>query len=158
MKPFIPVIVAAALALGACSSSDMGTKEGVGSVLGAVGGAVAGAQFGKGTGQIAAAAVGTLVGAYLGNEVGKSLDRADRVEAQAASQRALESNPTGQTTSWSNPDSGHSGTITPVKTYQNPNGEYCREFTQRVNVGGKTEEAYGTACRQPDGSWRIVNS
>ncbi|GGB58310.1 17 kDa surface antigen [Tistrella bauzanensis] len=157
MKPFIPVIVAAALALGACSS-DMGTKEGVGSVLGAVGGAVAGSQFGKGTGQIAAAAVGTLVGAYLGNEVGKSLDRADRVEAQAASQRALESNPTGQSTSWSNPDSGHSGTITPVKTYQNPNGDYCREFTQRVNVGGQTEEAYGTACRQPDGSWRIVNS
>ena len=26
-----------------------------------------------------------------------------------------------------------------------------------VNIGGKTEQAYGTACRQPDGSWKVVN-
>jgi surface antigen len=25
-------------------------------------------------------------------------------------------------------------------------------------VGGKMQQGYGTACRQPDGSWRIVNS
>ncbi|AFK52826.1 RT0821/Lpp0805 family surface protein [Tistrella mobilis] len=158
MKPFIPLIVAAGLALGACAQSDMGTKQGVGAVLGGVGGAVAGAQFGKGTGQLAATAAGALLGAFAGNEIGKSLDRADQLEAERASQRALESNPTGQSSSWSNPDSGNSGSITPVKTYQRSSGEYCREFTQRVNVGGKTEEAYGTACRQPDGSWKIVNS
>lgn len=33
---------------------------------------------------------------------------------------------------------------------------YCREFTRPVNVGGQLEDAYGTACLQPDGSWRIV--
>ena len=26
-----------------------------------------------------------------------------------------------------------------------------------VTVGGKTEEAYGNACRQPDGTWRVKN-
>jgi surface antigen len=26
-----------------------------------------------------------------------------------------------------------------------------------VTIVGKTERAYGTACRQPDGSWKIVN-
>jgi hypothetical protein len=44
----------------------------------------------------------------------------------------------------------------PKPAYQASNGEYCREFTQTVSVGGRAQEAYGTACRQPDGSWRIV--
>ena len=24
-----------------------------------------------------------------------------------------------------------------------------------VTIGGKDEKAYGTACRQPDGSWKV---
>jgi surface antigen len=39
---------------------------------------------------------------------------------------------------------------------QNNNGQYCREYRQTVKVGGKTQEGYGTACRQPDGTWKIV--
>lgn len=34
---------------------------------------------------------------------------------------------------------------------------YCREYTQSVVIGGMHQIAYGTACRQPDGSWRAVN-
>jgi hypothetical protein len=33
---------------------------------------------------------------------------------------------------------------------------YCREYTRSVYIGGQREEAYGTACMQPDGSWMIV--
>ena len=33
----------------------------------------------------------------------------------------------------------------------------CREFQQTITVGGRTETAYGTACRQPDGDWKIVS-
>ena len=40
--------------------------------------------------------------------------------------------------------------------FKNNNGRYCREFQQTVTIGGRTAEAYGTACRQPDGSWKIV--
>ena len=72
------------------------------------------------------------------------------------SQSTLETAQTGTTSSWTNPDSGNSGTITPTKTYQASSGEYCREYQQTVTVGGKTEQAFGTACRQPDGSWKIV--
>lgn len=36
------------------------------------------------------------------------------------------------------------------------NDRYCREFTRDVKIGGKHEQAYGIACRQPDGSWQIV--
>lgn len=35
--------------------------------------------------------------------------------------------------------------------------EYCREYTKTVTIGGRVEEAYGTACYQPDGSWEVVN-
>jgi hypothetical protein len=31
----------------------------------------------------------------------------------------------------------------------------CREFNTPVTVGGQQQQAYGTACLQPDGSWRI---
>lgn len=33
---------------------------------------------------------------------------------------------------------------------------YCREYIQTITVGNKTKEAYGKACFQPDGSWKII--
>lgn len=33
---------------------------------------------------------------------------------------------------------------------------YCREFTQQVRIGNEVHESFGTACLQPDGSWRVV--
>ncbi len=40
-------------------------------------------------------------------------------------------------------------------TYQR-NGQYCREYQSNVSVGGQPQSSYGTACLQPDGSWRTV--
>jgi surface antigen len=34
---------------------------------------------------------------------------------------------------------------------------YCREFQQQAAIGGEIREVYGTACRQPDGSWQVVD-
>lgn len=151
--------VASVLGLAACSGDGGGfelNKQTGGAVLGGIGGAALGSQFGKGTGQIVGVAAGTLLGAFLGSEVGKSLDRADKAAMEQANQRALESSQTGQTSKWVNPDTGNSGTITPTKTYQ-ANGQNCREYQQTIIVGGKTEQAHGTACRQPDGSWQVIN-
>lgn len=33
---------------------------------------------------------------------------------------------------------------------------YCREYTRTVYVGGRSQDAFGTACLQPDGDWVIV--
>ncbi|MBI3707248.1 MAG: glycine zipper 2TM domain-containing protein [Proteobacteria bacterium] len=142
------------LALGACA--DGGEKENIGTVIGGIGGAVAGAQFGRGTGRLAATAAGTLIGAFLGREVGKSLDRADMAAARQAQTRANAA-PIGQQITWTNPESGNSGTITPRREGNDATGNYCREYQTTVTVGGKTEQAYGTACRQPDGSWKVIN-
>ncbi len=35
-------------------------------------------------------------------------------------------------------------------------GDYCREYTRTVYIGNRTQEAYGTACLQPNGDWMIV--
>ena len=101
--------------------------------------------------------MGTLLGALAGSEIGKSLDRADMAYLRQTQQKALETVPTGSSTSWVNPDSGNSGQITPRRTYQKASGTYCREFQQTVTVCGNTESAYGTACRQPDGTWKIIS-
>ena len=149
------VLGIAALALAGCSET-VGQKQGLGTLLGAVAGGVAGAQVGKGRGKVVAVGVGTLLGALIGSEIGRSLDRADQLAMQHATQSTLETVPAGTTNTWHNPDSGNRGTITPTQTYQQSDGAYCREYTQTVTVGGRTEEAYGIACRQPDGSWQII--
>jgi surface antigen len=153
-KTLAIALIAASLA--ACTGAP-GSKENGGTLVGAALGGLMGSQIGNGRGQLAAVAVGTLMGAFLGREVGQSLDRADRLYARRAATRGLEHNRSGASTTWSNPDSGHHGSFTPVRTYRKPSGRYCREYQQTVTVGGRTEQAYGTACRQPDGSWQIVN-
>jgi surface antigen len=125
-------------------------------LVGAGVGGLIGSQFGGGAGKGALTALGVVAGGLLGSQVGASLDRADQAQLAQSMQRSLESAPSGQAVAWQNPDSGHYGTVTPTQTYRAPNGEPCREFQQTITVGGRTEEGYGTACRQPDGTWKIV--
>lgn len=147
--------VALALSLSACESARNAPKQTAGSLLGGVGGAVVGAQFGGGTGKLATTAAGALLGAWLGSEVGKSLDNADRAALQQAQSSAYAA-PVGQPITWNNPQSGHYGSVTPTRDGTAADGSYCREFQNTVTIDGRTEHAYGTACRQPDGSWKIV--
>ncbi len=157
MKTFGFLLVgAAALSLTACMESA-GPKQQIGTLLGAAGGAVAGAQIGDGKGRLAATAAGTLLGAFVGSKVGKWLDDVDMALLRQTQQKALETAPSGTSSAWKNPDSGNSGEIMPQRTYQDASGIYCREFQQTITVGGNTESAHGTACRQPDGTWKIAS-
>lgn len=153
MKKNFAIISMLALSM---TLSGCETKAQQGSMLGAGAGALLGAGVGGKNNRVAGAAIGAVIGSLIGGQVGHYMDEQDKMKAQATSQRALEYSRSGTTSSWHNPDSGHSGTVTPYKAYQK-NGDYCREFTQTVNVGGKTERAYGTACRRPDGQWEIVS-
>ena len=153
----LAVVSVLVLGLVGCQTTDgEGTKQRVGTILGGVAGAVAGSQIGKGSGRVAAGAAGALLGAFLGNQIGLSLDRADRLAMQKTPTTALETSKSGTAVAWRNPDTGNRGTVTPKPAFKNNYGRYCREFQQTVTIGGRTAEAYGTACRQPDGSWKIV--
>jgi surface antigen len=153
MKIKIVAVAMTALALAGCAGA--GPKQSAGTAIGAIGGGIIGGQFGHGAGQAAAIAAGALIGGFLGSEVGKSLDAQDRAAMDAAYGRAYAA-PVGQRITWNNPQSGNSGYVVPTREGTGPNGAYCREFQNTIVVGGKTEQAYGNACRQPDGTWKIV--
>ena len=158
MKNFRVVFVLALMSLvAACADTQNNPKQTIGTLLGAGVGALLGSQVGDGKGKLAAVAVGTLGGAYLGSEIGKSLDYVDRLKAKNAEQTALENNRAGVATFWRNPDTGNSGKVTPKPATQMASGEFCREYEHEISVDGRTEIAKGTACRQADGNWRVIN-
>ncbi len=41
--------------------------------------------------------------------------------------------------------------------YTATNGQTCREYQTTVTVNGQPQDTHGTACLEPDGTWRIVN-
>jgi len=154
----VVAITLASVVLGGCQTSmENNPKQTLGTILGAGLGGLIGAGVGGGKGQLAAVAIGVLAGSYFGSEVGKSLDKADKAYMDKNATEGLEYSKTGATTAWKNPDSGNSGNFTPTKTYQNSVGNNCREFETAIYVEGKEETATGQACRQEDGTWKIIS-
>ena len=149
------LVVATGLLLAACAQQQNAPKQTVGTLAGAAAGGLLGAQFGSGTGQLVGVALGALGGAFLGSEIGKTMDTVDRQEAAKTQQQALEYNRVGQASTWSNPDRGSTGTVTPTRTYQTSSGQNCREYRHDVRIGDKSEQVIGQACRQPDGTWQV---
>ena len=147
---FLLLPLLAALTVTSCGT--YGPHEGAGSVIGGVLGGVLGAQVGKGHGRTVAIIAGALAGAAIGGTVGKHMDESDRAKVA----QTLEGVRTGVPVAWSNPDSGVQYSVTPTRTSETPAGP-CREFTTEALIGGKRETVYGTACRQPDGSWKVQN-
>lgn len=156
LKRAISLVTLLALLGGCAEYGGPLTKQHIGTALGAAGGAAAGSQMGKGSGRVGMIALGTLAGAALGGSFGSSLDKIDQQNHIQTSQHALETAPVGQPMTWRNPDSGNSGSVTPTRTYQQADGSYCREYRQTIVVNGKSQQAFGRACRQVDGSWQIV--
>jgi len=140
--------VASAMVLSGCQEVR---NEQVGTGVGAALGGLLGAQVGGGSGKVAAAVVGALAGAYLGGNVGRTMDKVDRQRAN----QSMENTPTGQTTSWRNPDSGNSYAVTPTRTY-NSGGRPCREYSTEAWIDGRKETVTGTACRDANGNWRAA--
>lgn len=151
------------LALGACAADGssnpwgMGTKQTVGTGAGAVVGGLLGSKVGGGSGQLWATGAGALLGAFVGSSVGKSLDQADLAYHQQAVEKAYAA-PLNQPISWNNTESGHSGSVTPIREgRQASTGNLCRQYKQTIVVDGKAETANGTACQNRDGTWTLAN-
>ena len=152
------MMVVSTFALSACENlNGKGNKQLLGAGGGAVIGGLLGSKIGGGSGQLWATGAGALIGTLVGSEIGKSLDKADQQYMSQAGYEA-QTAPIGEPISWNNPESGNSGEVVATKDgYSEASGSYCREYQQTIYVGGREETAYGTACEQPDGSWKIVN-
>ena len=144
--------IAACLALTLAGCQTPPTKQDTGVIIGAIAGGILGHQVGGGSGQVLATMAGTVAGAMIGGAIGKQMDETDRLNTAAA----LENVRTGVPSAWVNPDTGYEYVVTPTSTYDSGTGP-CREYTMDATIGGKTEQIYGTACRQADGSWKVVD-
>ena len=110
---------------------------------------------GKGGGRPAATIVGAVLGGIVGSEIGRSMDKQDRILAQQAELLALERGRSGEATPWRNPDNGRYGEVIPTAPYRR-GYEDCRDYTHKIFIDGRPQTMRGTACRNPDGTWRNV--
>lgn len=159
--------VMSSLLLAGCVTSQSGGgigdscgSLGWGSIIGGVGGAVGGGYLGSrwsGAGrstQNAATIAGTLLGALGGAAMGSRFDSVDCMRANQARTQAL-SSPVGVPVQWGNPNTNNSGMFVTRREGYTQQGQYCREYTQQIIIGGQRQEGVGMACRNPDGSWQI---
>ncbi|MEQ9641618.1 MAG: hypothetical protein RIM84_16455 [Alphaproteobacteria bacterium] len=62
--------------------------------------------------------------------------------------------PIGRTITWD--DGGAGGSVVVTRDGRDQSGRYCREYQHTVTVAGRQQQAWGTACQQPDGDWQII--
>lgn len=75
-----------------------------------------------------------------------------------AVQNALETAVSGSEVSFGGPDSPTDIRVTPIRTYRSTSNHWCREFEERVTIGGRIEFRTAVACRDTDGTWRRTQS
>ncbi|HXV37630.1 MAG TPA: RT0821/Lpp0805 family surface protein, partial [Myxococcota bacterium] len=83
----------------------------------------------------------------------EALQGRDWAAVEVTAQQSLEYARTDEPVPWVNPDTGAEGSFTAVATHEGPDGQVCREYSIDAIIDGREEVVYGTACRQPDGTW-----
>jgi surface antigen len=145
----VPALLSFSLA--ACDEQQIGTIAGA--AAGAAGGKAIG---GDGTQGYVGLILGAVVGGYLGGELGKRLSKSDQNQQAAATNKVLD---TGQPQRWANAETGASGSVSAQPTFKNSQNEVCRDFSSSATTSdGATGAGKGTACKQADGTWRIVKA
>ena len=114
--------------LGACAAEEVPGAPDRAVLNGAIGAPPpAGGQFGSGAGP----AAGT--GAFTGEPPGRPMDQS------------------------ANDNAGGGWLAPPESAVAQPNhGQECREYQISVLINGQPQRGFGTACREADGTWRIV--
>jgi len=76
---------------------------------------------------------------------------------RATVREVLEKGTDGTARRWDNPNTGASGVVTPLKSYER-DGRPCRNveiFNEAKGFSGRTRYDF---CKQPDGTWRSATS
>ena len=83
----------------------------------------------------------------------QGLAESDVALASQLVQTTLENAPDGATRRWSNRHTGHSGEVTPLRTYVSEQGYFCRDYREELAVAGGSGRFYHTACRDDAARW-----
>ena len=141
-------IITVFLSLFMLSSCMMANKGQMGAAGGAAGGALLGQAIGHNT---EATLLGAALGGMIGYIVGNEMDKYDRQMLNSV----YESTPSGETSTWVNPDHGNQYQVTPEPAYPGPNNQQCRKAEILAVIDGRTEKTYSTACRDMNGQWQL---
>lgn len=152
MKKIVTAIIILFCSISLIGCQSMSNQD-VGVISGGVAGGLLGSTIGGGSGKILATAAGVIAGAIIGGSIGKSMDTTDKLRMN----KALDNQPVGKPAYWRNAETGAQYEMVPTKNVSVGGNEYCREYRTVANIAGKKQQVYGTACRQPDGTWQAVN-
>ncbi len=108
---------------------------------------------GKSSSRLGATAIGSLIGAVVGHRIEGGIARAEEI----CFSESFEYLPDHDTVAWMDSSLGAHYSVTPTKTMRAIDGRYCREYTARATLNGQAAGTYGTACRQADGRWELIN-
>lgn len=182
--PAAVLALAALVGTAEARSRDCGGDEALSTLAGAVVGGVIGGQFGndgddRAIGAVAGALLGGAIGASAAGDCGSyygddgaydayydddySYDDGRYYGAYAGERYddgyyydTFESADPYERVEWRDDRYGYDGYVEPMDWYEDDNGRDCREFSQTVYIDGRRQQAFGTACRAPDGTWQIV--
>jgi anti-sigma factor RsiW len=79
---------------------------------------------------------------------------ADRSAMAGAMSEALEKRLSGVAVRWQNSETGSAGSVTPIRTFQNSDGRWCREYREEKTLLGHIETHRAIACRSTAGAWK----
>ncbi len=135
--------------------AEDGKNPGVGRCDGNIIGSVSDGSSTIGSGGEGRAAMvgGAIIGALVGGTIGGKMDQFD----QHCIGRSLEHGDDGKTIWWENSEAKARYGVTPMRSFENSAGRYCREYRTTALLDGRVRQAFGTACRQPDGAWQLVS-
>jgi surface antigen len=108
-----------------------------------------------GAGTAADSIAGTLAGSAFANRLGNRFAVTARQAAATAERRALADNAPAD---WRDAISGTSGQVRPMRSFTDAAGRECREYSQTVNIAGRSQSDTGIACLQSAGNWSLVGS
>lgn len=134
---------------------DRGTcdREQIGQVLGGITGAVIGSTVGQGKGNTAAIIGGSIIGVIVGGSIGRNMDRVD----QGCVGQVLEHAPDGKRVEWADREGRTHYQVTPDKPFKDNKGRDCRKYLTNAVTNGNSRKTYNTSCREPNGTWQMIN-
>lgn len=90
----------------------------------------------------------------LGKGPAERFTKEDNRLFREAWRKALDEAPENQPMTWQNPESGHGGELTVMRSFE-WQGHPCKEVRVRNQADGRKSDNLTSACRV-DGKWRLV--
>lgn len=109
-----------------------------------------------GGGKVASSVIAAMGGGLVNGSIGSSLSAGEKRSALEAEYKALEYTASGQPVGWKGDQASRFGEVVAAQPYR-VGSQDCRQYAQTVHAGGAASTARGTACRNADGSWSLLN-